>query len=1355
MIRLGLLILLVISELPGFAQLNSSTNLSPSTSSQVPIFNQFERLTIKDGLSDNSVNCIVQDREGFLWFGTNNGLNKYDGYTFTILQQDPASPDSSLHSNKLSTLYEDRSGRLWATTTSGPTTEGGGLHQIDKRTGKAIPIPIKVPSVLWKRTMGIFEDRQGILWIGSWGGLIRYAPQTGQYALYPSPEPNTSVICAFEDTQHRFWVGTLKGLYRFDRQSGRFTLVRFLAGEQPWVSTLVEDKEGNVWVGTNTYGLMQLKSGDRAVELVRYVASEPIHPRIFMNAIHQSKPGQLWLGTTEGLQYLDIRTHQVATYKANPALPSTLSNDQVQAVFQDRAGTLWLGTYQGINKQIRPSAKFTTIQLVPSTAEFPSVVNHVSALIQDRTGIIWFGSRNSTLHRYNPQTGEKAFIPIDPVTPTNPTLPYRLQGVYEDHSGQLWVSTNDYLLKLDRHTGRSVQYKPRIHGILSFAEDQSGALWLGGEDGMAQFNPKIGQFRYYFHNPKDTANVPIVMVSRKGDVWMAVRGKGMGRLNPKTGQFTPYYPVLPAAKGQLNDREVTSLFEDANGLIWVGTNEGGLNWLDPATGQFRSLTTQQGLPANHISAIINDQHGYLWISTSRGLCRLNEKTKTVHSYTTEDGLPHDVFLSKVSYGRNGDLLFGSLNGVVQVHTNQLYQEANFPIYITHFSVFDHKKPLLENRVQLRHDENFVSFEFVALNYPSSGKNQYAYQLIGVDKDWVENGYAHSANYTNLSPGTYTFQVRAANSDGIWSGHTASIQLIIQPPWWATGWAYGLYTLLAGLAVWGSVVVFTNRIKQRQELILNRREAEQLKELDELKSRFFTNITHEFRTPLSLILSPVEKLLKERRFDESSLMLVHRNAGQLLRLINQLLDLSKLDGNYMVISLKQGTITDFMEPIVAIFQRSAEQKGVSLLFTAEDLPRQDYLFDADKWEKIMTNLLANALKFTHTGGRITLTIRPEWTMNELAGVQIQLTDTGIGIAPEHLPHIFSRFYQVDTTSTRTYEGTGIGLALVHELVNLLGGTIKVESQLTIGTTFQLTLPVQSVSTRTDIPKISWAAPSLNPADTLHISESKPVVKLPAADLSAARLLIVEDNDELREFLVGELEGTYQVFQAGDGEVGWEITQAELPDIVLTDLMMPRMDGFTLTRLIKENADTDHIAVVVLTAKTAQPSRIEGLQQGADEYLAKPFSIDELHLRLNNLIARQQKLGDHYRQQFALPSIATTPPADGTNDPFLLRIYELLDRHMDDSSINVEWLADQLAMNRKTLYRKVQSLIQLAPADLIRQYRMRKAAELLKEGHNVAETADLVGFNTPSHFTLVFKEIYQQTPSEFIASHTKNT
>ncbi len=543
------------------------------------------------------------------------------------------------------------------------------------------------------------------------------------------------------------------------------------------------------------------------------------------------------------------------------------------------------------------------------------------------------------------------------------------------------------------------------------------------------------------------------------------------------------------------------------------------------------------------------------------------------------------------------------------------------------------------------------------------------------------------------------------------------------------------------------------------------QADQLRELDQVKSRFVANVTHEFRTPLSLIIGPVEKLLQQSHFDRSALAMVDRNARHLLRLVNQLLDLSRLESNHMALSLTQGDIRDFVAQMVDLFQRSAEQKAITLVYHAEPFPPRPYGFDADKWEKILTNVLANALKFTNAGGVVTTTLEPVWGVDELTSVRVEVTDTGIGISTDALPHIFDRFYQADSSHTRAYFGTGIGLALTKELIDLLGGTITATSTPGVGTTFRLVLPVQPVSGTEDIPRLNGQRHDTKMEISMDLLTVAPVAVPPAgrqvsSGHPAPRLLIVEDNDELREFLVGELTPFYDVIQAVDGVDGWSTVQAELPDVVLTDVMMPRMDGYELTHRIKSHPDTDHIAVVMLTAKTAQPSRIEGLQQGADDYLSKPFSIDELHLRLRNLISRQQKLGDYYRHKFTLPgestlgSLLSPMPALNTN-PFLLRIYGLLDLHLDDPTISVDWLADQLVMNRKTLYRKVQSLIQLAPADLIRQYRLRKAAELLKAGHNVAETADKAGFNTPSHFTAVFRELYQQTPTEFVARLAKRS
>ena len=670
-------------------------------------------------------------------------------------------------------------------------------------------------------------------------------------------------------------------------------------------------------------------------------------------------------------------------------------------------------------------------------------------------------------------------------------------------------------------------------------------------------------------------------------------------------------------------------------------------------------------------------------------------------------------------------------------------------------MLDKPRLLTDSVITLKYDENFLSFEFTALSYTHPEQNRYAYQLVGVDENWVQNGNRYVANYTSLSPGHYTFRVKAANSDGIWSKKEALVQLVIQPPWWATWWAYSLYTLLMGGAIWAYIRFYTNRIRQQQELELNRRKAEQLKTVDEFKTRFFSNITHEFRTPLSLIISPIDKLLQANRFDaptRQTLTLVQRNANQLLRLINQLLDLSKLEANRMDVSLMRGDVNFFVHQLTESFRPMADQKSIHLTYTAEGLNQEEQLFDADKWGKILTNLLSNALKFTESGGQVSVALAADLSIpsNGRFPVTIRITDSGIGISPENLPHVFDRFYQVDTSHTRVYEGTGIGLSLVKELVDLMGGTISVDSQPDKGSTFLLTIPVYPVAFHTEAPKA-------------HMAEKAPVLSVapvsateghqPAEDEETPLILIVEDNIELSSFLADSLTPAYRVMQAANGEEGWQRAQTELPNIVISDIMMPKMDGYELTHRIKNHPDTNHIAVVILSAKAAHSSRIEGLQEGADDYIAKPFHLDELLLRLRNIISYQQKLRDQYRRQFTEPD--TPSPLNGVDDVFLQRTYQLLEKHLNDPLLTVDWLADELAMSRKTLYRKTHSLVRLNPHELIRQYRLRRAADLLRAGHNSSQTATLTGFRNHSYFTTVFKEFYHKTPTEFVSGDAATT
>ncbi|MBC3786784.1 hybrid sensor histidine kinase/response regulator transcription factor [Spirosoma utsteinense] len=1324
----------------------------PSAVAQ-PSLDQFEHLSVKDGLSHNSVNCMLQDRAGFMWLATNDGLNRYDGHTFIIFRPDPARPNHSFRSNRVTGLCQGRADRVWA------VTEGGGLHAVDRLTGQVTPHPILARNAnRWNTQLDVYEDSQGFLWLSTYNGLARYEPDRHHFVLYPSPQPDMPIKRVFEDTKQRLWVATARGLHLFDRRTGRYTLLPapVSSGPQPTFNSFVQVDPNVLCLGTAGHGLFQLRLDTQPCQLTPYNPGGKINKFIFLHSLQLDTTRNLWIGTTEGLQRIDTKHQQVTTYRPDPSLPGAISSISAQNVYIDRAGTLWVGTDNGVDKKPVNTKPFVTYQLKPTTSTANLIENRVNAVLLDSQNRLWL-SNYHTLHRTDARQGGSAQIEPAQLGVSASQTNFVFSMLPNGPDG-IWLGTEKGLMAYDARSNRYTSYEADLSGHF-MSEGLAGSLWIGSEGGIARFDKKTHRYTYYKYDPADSKGLPDMFVyallaSRTGHVWVAINGEGISRLDPRTGRFT-HYRAGPKP-GQLSSNEVLTFYEDAAGVLWAGTNQGGLIRRDPRTGLFSAVTIQEGLPSNRVVGIAGDAAGYLWLSTNQGLCRYDPRTGRIRSYTVNDGLPSNDFLENAVYARPGEILFGSLNGLVQVNPARIRDDRRpFPVQLTDFEVLNQRRPIPDSLITLAHNENFLSFEFAALTYVLPRQSRYAYQLVGVDANWVASGNRRFANYTDLPAGNYQFRVKASNSDGIWNERGISLQLIIRSPWWQTGWAYGFYALVIGGVLIGSVRLYTNRIRQQQEIELNRQQTEQLKIVDELKTRFFSNITHEFRTPLSLIISPVEKLLLDPQFDtrtRQTLALVQRNARQLLRLINQLLDLSKLEANSMGVSTMRGILTEFVGQLIDSFRPAAEQKGVTLHYNTQDI-QQEHLFDADKWEKILTNLLSNALKFTGSGGEVTLTLAlgaPSET-EPTQTVSLVVADTGIGIPSEELPRIFDRFYQVDNSRTRAYEGTGIGLSLVNELVALIGGTIAVKSESGSGTTFSLTLPVQTTQPDTISDSLSiQSIPLAVPTGEHHPLIAPPVLvpadERPDDDVLTPVILVVEDNDELRGFVATELAMFYRVLTAANGEAGWQLAQAELPDVVVSDVMMPVMDGYELTRLIKSHPETEHIAVVILSARAAHQSRVDGLAEGADDYLAKPFNQQELHLRLRNLIGRQQKLRDYYRRQLSQPE--TPAPLETELDPFLRQIYERLETNLIDVSINVDWLSSELSMSRKTLYRKIHSLTQLAPNDLIRQYRLRKAADLLRSGHNAAETAYLTGFKTQSHFAKVFKNFYGQTPLEFI-------
>jgi signal transduction histidine kinase/ligand-binding sensor domain-containing protein/DNA-binding NarL/FixJ family response regulator len=1293
-----------------------------------PIVKQFDRISVRDGLSNSSVNCILQDREGFMWFGTNDGLNRYDGYTFTVLQPDPTNPTRSLLNNRIIALHEDRKNRLWA------VTQGGGLHEVNKQTGQVTPHPIPAPDGhRWDNQVAMYEDREGFLWVSTYNGLARYEPDRHHFVLYPVPRVDMQVRMVLEDRQHQLWVATSYGLFRLNRQTGQYTPVPWEESTtQPSLNSFCLDENNRLWIGSMGKGLLQLDLNDPAARPHRFNSNGKIGLNVFLNAVHCGKQGNLWVGTTEGLHQLDPASQQVITYRADSEADNRLSSNNAQAVYHDRAGTLWVGTSNGINRQATSAKPFVTYQVKPNSGETNLLENRVNNLLIDTKKRLWI-SNVYDIYR------KEATEPVQRVAPgqlrsSDDNLNYVLNFLPNGENG-IWLGSTKGVMQFDNATNRYTLYPSEIWAQL-MSQHGAGPIWIGGDGGIAAFDPATKRYTYYKHDPANPAGLPdrfvyALLASRTGQVWVAVNGKGISRLDPKAGRFT-HYPASTAA-GHLNNSEVLTFFEDQQGILWVGTNQGGLNRFDPKTGRFTYVTTRDGLPSNRIVSIQSDKKGQLWLGTNRGLCRYDPRTGSVQNYDISNGLPSNDFLENAVFQQQNRLYFGTQNGLIHFNADSIRVDKRpFPVYITGFKVMDTSRPVTAGMTELRYDENFLAFEFVALTYVLPEQSHYAYQLVGVDKNWVQSGNRRFASYPNLKPGTYTFLVKATNSDGIWSPKPAAFQLIIHPPWWRTWWAYSLYVLTFVTAIGLIMRAQTRRIRQQQE-------AEQLKILDGIKTRLFTNITHEFRTPLSLIISPVQQLLSDNQLDTEAnrkLGLIQRNAQQLLRLINQLLDISKLESNLMGVSLMQGNVQEYVGLLVDTFSSATEQKGIQLIYTAEE--ESKWLFDADKWEKILTNLLSNALKFTASGGQIRVTLEIEKAADKTAEAHITVADTGIGISPTHLPHIFDRFYQVDDSATRLYEGTGIGLALVNELIQLIGGTITPTSEIGVGTTFDIWLPLKMALGAEEV----IATPRSVEKEILPKPADYP---LPASDKAGPVILVVEDSVDLRNFIVGELSEHYRVISAENGREGWELVQAELPDVVISDVMMPHMSGIELTERIKTTPLTAHIAVLLLTARTAHTSVMDGLNKGADEYMAKPFDLEELEVRLRNMLSRQQLLREKFRDQLA--QLDSSDKFLVPEDDFLKRLYAILENSLD-SSVSVPWLADQLGTSTKTLNRKLDSLVQLTTTDLIRQYKLRRAAELLKKGNSVTDVAYLTGFKSPSHFSTTFKAFYQKTPSQFL-------
>jgi signal transduction histidine kinase/ligand-binding sensor domain-containing protein/DNA-binding response OmpR family regulator len=1343
---------------------------------------KFEHLTTQNDLSDNRVLSIIQDSKGFMWFGTLDGLNRYDGYKFKIYKNDP-SDSLSIGEGWIQTLFEDYLGELWI------GTQGGGLCRYDRNRDTFIRYSYEKAnpnSICGNQIVSIFETDQHVLWIGSGNGLNKYNRESDDFTrYYPDEnkeklEANVNYVAAIsQDTTGRLWIGTHnEGLFFYDAEKDKF--IKYKAHPK-YPKTFINqftynllasqlDGKNYLWFNSFQYGLykINLENGE-----IRHYKHEPDNPQSIrdnrIRTLYQTgmESNELWIGTESGLDRFDIQTETFLHFQHQSENSSSRNYDPVWSIFKDKSGLIWVGTAHGVCKFDPNSTNFETIQLDTEIQE--GLSGGIVWAIHEEGSFLWLGTDDG-LYSFNRTSGQITAYKHDPQN-TNSLSNNNVSGTIQSESGDekvLWVNTGNGLNKIDLHTKRITRYyiptnDPVHNQMFTLCEDENGMIWIGARGPyLYSFDPETGQFtrggRY--------GNIRSLYVDSSGTLWIGEGGGGLSAINPTTKNEKHYRHITGDSKS-ISDNSVRSILEDRNGILWIGTGA-GLNKFDRSTETFTCFDEKDGLISNKVRAVLEDRDGNLWISTDKGISKFYPNSQTFRNFTVKDGLHDDEFWWGGHVNDRGEMFFGGRNGLTYFYPDSIKDKSYLPsVVLTDFQIFNTsvkpglnsplKKQVSEvSEITLSHDRSIFSFEFAALEYHHPERIKYAYKMENVDPDWVlTDASRRFVTYTHLDAGEYLFRVKASNSDGVWNEQGISVKITILPPWWKTWWAYFSSAIIILATVYALRRYELSRQRFKHQMELEHLEAEKLQELDRMKSRFFANISHEFRTPLTLIKGPVEHWLPKMEQPDmrQDFQMTQRNTNRLLRLVNQLLDISRLESGKMKLQARPENIVDLTRQLTMAFESLACVNDIELRFKGPEEEITVYL-DREHYEKIITNLLFNALKFTPAGGQVMVdlsSIRKDG--NNIDFIEIKVTDTGTGIPADHLPHIFDRFYQGGDSYAKDSQGSGLGLALTKELVELHHGEIEVSSEVGKGTEFTIQLPLgkdhlkeeEIVDIPLNLPSKGDLSVPLFEGGAAGMYETD--IRQPTTK-DAPILLIVEDNADMRRYIREMLVESHKVVEAADGQEGFEKAAEIIPDIIISDVMMPEMDGFQFCEKIKTDERTSHIPIILLTAKSSGESKVEGLETGADDYLTKPFDARELQVRVKNLIEQRERLRERFQEQILIqPSDVTATSMDSR---FLKRAIEFVEMRIDDTGLDVNQFSKEMALSRSQLNRKLRALTKQSATEFIRCLRLKRAAQLLEQRTgNISEIAYEVGFTNPSRFAGHFRNLFGVSPSKYIS------
>ncbi len=1354
----------------------------------------FSHLSIKDGLSQNTVNDILQDFKGFIWIGTNDGLNRYNGYEFEIFKHSFADSNTLSH-NKIYSLLEDRQQRLWVGTRKG-------LNLFDRQKDRFVRMNPMGSTVelanAFIRTL--YKDSKGRIWVGTYGeGMFMFDGATFT-ACKIEPWKDRSeefkaglenVTSFVEDEFGGLWIGTLKnGLIYYNPETGEYRFFPFYRDKEITEvhgKTVYQDNTGRIWVCTEGEGLFLF---DRVTTNFKHYPAglgknQLSHP--IVKDIYEDDEGLLWLATDGGgLNIFDPENEIFKYYKYDQSNNKGLNTNALYSIFSDRQDIIWIGTFgDGLNvyDPNKKAFKHYTTGLKPGTG-----LSHKSVLCfqECENGNIWIGTDGGGLNYFNPKTGSfKAYLH----QPNNPgsISSNHVTSLLLDNENRLWIGTfagGLNYFRAENETFRVYRNEPENENSLInnnvwvMHQDSRDRIWVGTLGGLELFDPGSGAFVHISNLPQNVDQnlnrVTEIAEDHEGTIWIGGAGLWDIKDDLKIKRFRPG----SEKQFSITEYDARVIYEDSTHDLWVGTEGGGLLKINPEKKSVRQYAPADGLPNEAVHNILEDDEGRLWISTNLGISRFDPVKEVFQNYDEEDGLQSNQFAySAALKSMNGFMYFGGINGFNVFHPDSIIENPYIPpVILTDFTVSNKKvsigtedSPLSSHiseagEITLTHDQSVFTFEFTALNFTSSEKNQYRYIMEGFESEWNEVSTKRTATYTNLDPGDYTFRVQASNNDGIWNEQGTSVQLHVLPPFWQTDLAYVLYALIIILTLLFFRQFIITRAQLKNDLKIKELEKTKIEEVNQMKLAFFTNISHEFRTPLTLIISPLEKMLSERKLDKANqkmLQIIYRNAERLRRLINQLIDFRRIEKGTMDLKVSRGDLVRYLKDIKTAFDEYARKKKVKYVFYS-NVKELETWFDQDKLEKIFFNLLSNAFKYTPERGKIFFWIHAFSGAKDdppgYSDVEIRIRDTGIGISKDQVNKIFDRFYQVGQATKqedREGQGAGIGLSLTKDLVELHHGSITVESIVGRGSEFIVKIPLGKEhfkeeeileEDRLKSSQISSRIYQVVDEKYESINYQKVTGEVSVSKGHEISVLVVEDNSDVRQFIRFSLEPAYHILEAENGKQGFEIASQQIPDIIITDIMMPVMDGIEMIEKIREDLRTSHIPLIVLTARSEVEDQLKGLEMGVEEYISKPFNPRLLALKIRNIIQNRRSLQDKVRKEIMMtPSEVVVASFD---EKFLKKAMQVVEENIADPTFDVKAFVEHMGMSRSVLYRKLRSVTDQSANEFINTIRLKRAAQLLSQNKlTVSEVTYMVGFNDPQYFSKCFSKFYKVNPSQY--------